>query len=339
MADEIMDGGDLSDIAKSLILDPAASADEPDDDASDEVSDASPDTPDADAPDDEKPSDDESEEPDDASGDDEVPESIDDIDIDVVVDGETKLVKLKDLKAEYSGKAAIESRLQEVSEIKNKVLNTGNALYQTLNEQATRLRLMDQALQELAQPAINWEELRAKDPGKYLLEREKVREVNDRRSQLAQENARVQQQRQYLDELAFQEYADRQVSEIVKRVPELRDPAKAQVVMAEITSAAPYYGISQKELGAIVDHRHLMILADAAKWRKSQEGKAADANVNSDASKIKLLKARPLVKAGTTSQKASQMTNEKKTQLETLKRARSTGSVDDVAKLLMVRKK
>lgn len=338
MADELVTGGeDLDSVAKSMLVNNSGEpvVNEPDDTSSDEESDAPDDTSSEDTPDDEQPSDDESEESDDAPDEGADPENIDDIEIDVVVDGETKAVKLKDLKANYSGNAAIEGRLQEVSEIKNKVVNTGNALYQVLNEQSQRLRLMDQALESQAQPSINWEELRAKDPGKYLLEREKQREIQDRRNQLAQENARVQQQQQYLDGLAYQEYSNEQVKEITRRVPEFKDPEKAKEIMSDLNMAAGYYGFQPEELASVVDHRHLMVLVDAAKWRKSQ----ANSTPKVDPKKIALLKARPLVKAGTTSQKSSSMSSEKKSQLETLKRARSTGSVDDVAKLLMVRKK
>ena len=78
-----------------------------------------------------------------------------------------------------------------------------------------------------------------------------------------------------------------------------------------------------------------MVLIDAAKYRKSLGQQPAKA----DAKKIELLKARPLVKAGTASQKATAMTAAKKAQLETLKRAKTSGSVDDVAKTLLVRRK
>lgn len=302
------------------------------DDVSDEVTDALPEDRSSTTSDDEETSDEASDASDEATDD---VEDIDEVEIDVVVDGETKTVKLKDLKARYSGEAAIDARLQEASEIKTKVVNTGNALYKVLNEQSERLRYLDQVLQEQASPPVNWEELRIKDPGKYLLEREKMREIEDRRRQVAEENYRINQQRQHLDNLAFQEYANEQVKEVTRKIPEFKDPVKAREIMQDLQLASNYYGISQEELAAVVDHRHLMVLVDAAKYRKSI-GEKAD---KESSGKIAVLKARPLVKAGTTSSKANAMTADKKNQLAALKRAKSSGKPEDVAKLLMVRKK
>lgn len=326
----------IDEVAKSLIINPSKDDDDnSDDDASDDASDGSEgDTPD-DIDDGEGASDDEpdaSEDNDEGEG---GTDDIDEIEVDVTVDGETKAVKLKDLKARYSGEATIDKRLQEVTEVKTKVINTGNALYQVLNEQAKRLSALDQVLKQQAQPAINWEELKVKDPGKYLLERDRQREAEDRQRMVAMEAERINAQKAHLDSLAYEDYVNGEVAKVNHRVPELRDPVKAKGIMEDLNTAASFYGLSQQELAAVVDHRHLMVLIDAAKYRKSLGQQPAKA----DAKKIELLKARPLVKAGTASQKASAMTAAKKAQLETLKRAKTSGSVDDVAKTLLVRRK
>jgi hypothetical protein len=260
-------------------------------------------------------------------------DDIDEVAIDVVVDGETRSVKLKDLKARYSGEAAIESRLQEATETKAKAYQVGDALYKTLNAQAERLRALDAILQEQAKPPVDWEELRVKDPGRYLLERDKAREMDERRSRVAYESQRVQQQQDQLNSLAIQEYTAKQAREFANKVPEITDPAKAKEIMGNVADAASYYGLSQQDIENVVDHRHLMILVDAAKYRKMMAGKSGKAQED----KIKQLSVRPLLKASSASA-PNKMSGQKKQELATLKRAKATGSIDDVAKLLMVRK-
>ena len=346
-SESVLDGGEsLDDIAKTLILNPKeppkaakeppkAAPEPPDDvedtDESDDTPDEAPEDTPEDTQDDESESDEASDQSDDASDD---PEDIDEIEIDVVVDGETKSVKLKDLKARYSGAEAIDKRLQEVSEIKTKVVTTGNALYKVLTEQAQRLAAMDEFVQQQINQPVNWEELRVKDPGKYLLERERVRELEDQQRRIQEENYRVSAQKAELDNLAYQEYATEQLKAATHRIPEFRDPVKTKEVMQDIAMASKYYGFSEQELNAVVDHRQLMVLVDAARYRKSVAEKAG----KGEAKKLEMIKARPLVKVGTTSQKANAMSSAKKDQLAAIKRAKATGSVDDVAKMLMVRK-
>lgn len=338
MADLGISNSELDEVSKSLIINPKAEkakASEEESASDEEEAD------DEEAPTDELQDDFSEEEASDGQSDEEESDEeesdseqdIDEVEIDVVVDGETKSVKLKDLKAKYSGEMAIESRLQEVTETKAKVLNVGNALYKTLVEQSERLKKLDQFLQEQAKPAINWEELRVKDPGKYLLERDKAREAEDRRKQLEEEQNRINAQKAELENMQMQEYAATQARELTRKMPEISDPVKSKQVMQDISEASRHYGLSEEELSAIVDHRHLMILIDAARYRKLMDEKTG----KKPSKKIELIKPRPLVKSGTN--KPNKMTSSKKEELAVVKKAKSTGHVDDIAKLLMVRRK
>lgn len=220
-----------------------------------------------------------------------------------------------------------------MTETKAKVLNVGNALYKTLVEQSERLKKLDSILQEQAKPEINWDELRVKDPGKYLLERDKVMQAEERRRKLEEEQKKVDAQKAELEAMRAAEYAAAQANELRRKLPEVADPVKSKQVMNDIAEASQYYGFSQEELGALVDHRHLMVLIDAAKYRKLMAEKTG----KKPNPKVQLLKPRPLIKAGTNS--SNPMTTSKKAELATLKKAKATGSVDDVAKLLMVKRK
>ena len=261
-------------------------------------------------------------------------EDIDEVEVDVTVDGKTVPVKLKELKAKYSGAVAIESRLQEATEAKNKVMNVGSALYTTLSEQSQRLQRLDAILQEQQKPPIDMEELRKTKPGEYLLERERQREVEDRRRQIYAEQERIARQQNELDYMAYQEYAEVEAKTLVQRMPEFSDPVKSKELITNISEAINYYGLDPQEVNSVSNHRYMMVLADAAKYRKMLSAKSG----KTESKKIEKLKVRPLVRAGA-AKASSPMSSTKKDDLAAIKRAKSTGHPEDVAKLLMVRAK
>jgi hypothetical protein len=131
----------------------------------------------------------------------------------------------------------------------------------------------------------------------------------------------------------LQEFAASQAQELTRRVPDIADPEKGKQIMQDIAEASKYYNFAPEELAAVVDHRQLMVLIDAAKYRKLMAEKTG----KKSNPKIQQLKPRPLVKAGSAAKPV--MTSKKKVELATFKKAKATGHVDDVAKLLMVRAK
>lgn len=255
---------------------------------------------------------------------------VDDIEIDVTVDGETKAVKLKDLKARYSGEAAIESRLQEATETKSKVYEVGNTLYHALNVEAEKLNALDLILQKHIEPNVNWEKLRTEDPGRYLLEREKARDAVDTRNRITQERQRIATEQARLNGLAWQDYARREATTLLHKIPDFAVPEKAKTVMRQLNEAASSYGFSPEELGQVVDHRLILVLADAAKYHQAQSKQKAAAIGEKIVPKTLL---KPSAKRGTP------QSTRKKELAVTYARAKASGKPEDIAKLLLIKRK
>jgi flagellar motor switch/type III secretory pathway protein FliN len=249
---------------------------------------------------------------------------IDEIPIEVTVDGETKEVPLKELKANYSGEKAIEKRLQEATEVRQQVYMQGQTLYQALGAVSQKLQHLDQIIAQTAEPEIDWDTLRATDPARYLLERDKHQIAQQKRQQLYVQSQQAEYERAELARQYAIEQAKEQASNLLKDFPELRDPEKGPKTMKAWVETAAKYGFDFEEVRQVMDSRQLKVLARLAEL----ETKAA-------AAPKPVPKApRPLSKPGS-APAARPMSELKKMQLSALKRARTSGKVDDVAALLL----
>jgi hypothetical protein len=254
----------------------------------------------------------------------------------VTVDGTDVEVKLSDLKKNYSGNGAIEKRLQQATELRNGYYQVGEQLFTNLQAQTERLKHIDTVLKSVAEPNIDWDRLRQLDPQRYLIERDKAREAQDKRSSLAQEAQRLAHEQQELTALHYQTKVQEETGKFLEKVPEMRDPEVAAKLMQAFNQEALHYGFSANDVSGIVDHRQLMVLRDAVRYRQlmsKQQSKAPAIKPPASGNGIK-----QLMRPGANGQLTQRMTNARAAKADYAK-ARETGSVDDVAKLLIQRRK
>jgi hypothetical protein len=255
---------------------------------------------------------------------------IDELDIDVVVDGEEQKVKLKDLKANYSGEKAIEKRLQEASEARTYAVHHGQQLYIALEAEAVRLARIDDFLQKVVEPEIDWEDLKKTNPARYLLERDRQREAKEKQDLVRSELTQTQVKQQKLIEQATDAYTTQEARALIKSIPEFADAEKAAPMMQKLANAASAYGYTPQEVGAVMDHRAMLVLRDAMKYQELMNGKQQ--TVKKTVPSTALL--RP-----NAAKSNKPMSTAKKLQEGLRKKAMATGKVEDVAALLMVKKK
>ena len=263
----------------------------------------------------------------------EAPPEEEEVDVDaimlpVTVDGEVVDVSIRDLKADYSGRAVISRRLQEATEHKQAVHNMANTLSGALQAHQERIARLDQALAQNAGAGVDWERMRRDEPGKYLLERERVREVEDARRALEAEHRQNQERQQWIWQQQMQEVSRTEAQNLLRVVPELGDPKTSQAFMQAMVKTAQARGISPNEVSDVMDHRQLKVLADLtrleARQARAQENPAP--------------KPSPLMRP-TTAAASRPMSDATKLQLAALQKARRTGRTEDVAATLLVRKR
>lgn len=253
------------------------------------------------------------------------------VEYEVVVDGQPTKAKLKDLKSAYSGNKAIEQRVQQASEYRKQQEVMTLELMKQLNAQAERLKALDGLIAEAENTNVDLETLRRTDPSRYLLEKDRLQDMQNKRRMIQQANAETQRQQQELIERRKAEFAAKEAEILMQKMPDLKSPEKAKKISASWDRAASEYGFAPEEVANIIDHRQLLVLTDAMKYRALVAAKAARQGKNGN---VQRQQPKPLLRPGT--QNFGARMNAAKAEKAALARAAQTGSIDDVAATLLV---
>lgn len=240
----------------------------------------------------------------------------------VTVDGKEEAVTLDELKRSYSGQKYIQKGMQEAAEARKQA----EAIQADLQQKSAFVEQFVQQLQQggvQAPPTPPDPQLINSDPIGYMEAKanydQEVQAYQDQQQKLSY----FQQEKQQMMQQQRQEFVKQQAELLKQEIPEFADPQKAEAVKGRLVQAGQEYGLSQEELGQIIDARYVKILNDAAKYRELQKSKKTVSE--------KAKKARPMVKGG-----AKKRVDPKAAQREKIKaRLKKTGSLEDAASLLL----
>ncbi len=178
---------------------------------------------------------------------------------------------------------------------------------------------------------VDWARLQASNPSEYI---RLSQQFNQRQAQLQnmrqqafefaqQQGTQLQAQREQLQ----QQRLLREQQALLKAIPEWRDPTVADAERQELAKYMLARGYSDAEINAVDDHRALLLVRDAMKYRQMKE--------SGDIAAKKVVKlAKKIVKPGSR-QTASETSNDSERGIK--KALRQTGSVQDAASLISLR--
>lgn len=265
---------------------------------------------------------------------DEVTYSDDDL-VEVTVDGETREVSLRDLKAAYSGEGAIDKRLKEATEARKEALSLRDTTLQKAEEQRTRLLQTVQALDgALFAPMVEKPDpaLRASNMQQYLMQKDAYEEDQQRINTSRQQLAQFMQQQQQEQIANRQKYRNEQQQELVRKLPELQsnDPNKVKAVQDDIAFAASHYGFTPEQVALVDNHAVFLMARDAARYLRMSEATnaARTAPKRGNGKKPKKLRASGPTTAKINAKRTAQQNK------RLYEKAKDTGKVSDVADLL-----
>lgn len=242
--------------------------------------------------------------------------------ITVKVDGEEVSVTLDDLKRSYSGQGKIQKGMQEAAEARKQA--------EEMKQQAQQAMQHLTAMYERAQqggfkqaPKEPSRELFNSDPIGYMEAKMQydadIKEYQAEQQQMAQLRQAQQQQNEQLRQQRIQA----EFELMKEKIPELADPERSAKFKEDISKTASDFGYSAEELAAITDHRALMVLRDAMRWRRSQSKRQAVEN--------KAKGARPVIKP-----QAKKTQDPKRKQVQqTRSKLKQSGSLDDALSLIL----
>lgn len=257
--------------------------------------------------------------------------------IPVTVDGEEKEFTLDQLRSFASGEGAIDKRIQEAAEERNAAKAEREQMQKELETGRQNLVKAFETFDEMMfQPTVPKPDpsLQTTNPQKFLLQNEAYRTEQDElaRKRQAVQNSLAQYRQNEANKLA--EKRQQHAAELVKRVPDLKDPEKARTIETDLLTTLRSHGFTEQEIAEKYDYREFEIAMKAAAYDKIMSGQqAAPKTQNGQAPKTrkKVLKpqASPAVKQSTA------YAREMKAKIN---RARETGKAEDIAKTLVVRK-
>lgn len=202
------------------------------------------------------------------------------IEIEIEVDGVREIVRgadaIKELaqKGKYFSKATEENARVRDALIAQAQMQQQHALFQqSVMGDITELRAFDTQLQQYDQ--IDWAAAFDSDPFNALKLKEQRDQLREKRNAKLNELNAKQHQYQQGQAQAARQLMDAETAALVAKLPEWRNSEKAaaekQAIARELLET---YGFNQAEVGALMDHRMVMVARDAAAYRALQKGKA-----------------------------------------------------------------
>ena len=248
----------------------------------------------------------------------------------LTVNGENVEVSLDELKKGYSRQSDYTRKTEKLSQDRKSV-EVKNAEATRLNEEAKikrdqyeqQLQILSEHLQSTSNN-VDMERLYQEDPAQYV----KLKAEYDRRKQLQleaqQEQNRIKAEKQKEAEENYSKFVSNQQKILAEKLPIYADEKKGPEFKKDMVEFARSKGYTDEEISMLVDHRAILLLADAFRYNQIKK----NANLkNKKVTKVSKVVSSSSPKIQDDSEEAVRL----KSQKANLKR---TGKVQDAANVL-----
>jgi hypothetical protein len=193
----------------------------------------------------------------------------------VKVDGKEEEVTLDELAKGYSRTADYTRKTQEVAQHRKTLETETVAARQERLQLAQNLKLVEEAVAELTPREPNWEKLRIEHPNEFPKVWAEWQQGEKDRAELRTQREAVERKVAEDNLRARQERVTVEREKLVAAIPEWKDTKVEQADKAEMLKFAETLGYTVEDLKGIEDHRAILLIRDAMRYRKSQEKKPA----------------------------------------------------------------
>ena len=126
---------------------------------------------------------------------------------------------------------------------------------------------------------IDWETLYRENPADYI----KLKADEDKRKEALQltqlEQQRINEEKRKEQEKVYNNYLVKERQILAEKMPVYADKEKGPQLLEKLTSFALEQGYTQKEISMMVDHRAVLLLADAYRYNQIKKSKLANKKV------------------------------------------------------------
>ena len=187
----------------------------------------------------------------------------------VKVNGQELDVTLDELRNGYSRDADYRQKTEELSHQRKQFQSESEKQRQDYSQKLNELNQRLSAAQVDLNAEINsadLDKLYDEDPTEAARVERKLKKKQDALNQSLQ-HTQVEQKQQ------FESYLQDQQRKLVSKMPDFSDPAKASNLKANMKSTLNNYGFNDQEVAQVYDHRIVMLVNDAMKYRSMQNSK------------------------------------------------------------------
>ena len=205
---------------------------------------------------------------------------------DVTVNGNNQKVNLTELMKGYSRESDytkktmdLSNQRKEVESLQDNLKKEFDAVKSSRNQYAEQLQVLTQNLQQQEQN-IDWDNLYQTDPAEYV----KLKAESDRKKETLnlaqQEQMRIQQEQRSEQEKVYNDYIAKERKILAEKLPVYADKNKSAEFTKRLSSFAKESGYTDQEIAMMVDHRAVLLLADAYRYNQLKKTKLSGNKVN-----------------------------------------------------------
>ena len=238
----------------------------------------------------------------------------------VKIDGKEVEVSLDELKNGYQRQSDYTQKTMAAAEQRKTAEAAIQQAQQERQEYHSKLQRMAVQLEGAIeqQSQIDWPALLDSDPVEYLKQQHLFQQRQALYQQNAQERQHLAQQHQNEQAQAHQSYLAKQQDDLLAKLPDWKDDAKAAAEKTAISKFLQAQGFEDEDISSIADHRHVLVARKAMLYDQLM------AKANVQAKKVQEAPQR-VVKPGVTSQGTADGRSAASKRLE------KTGRVEDAA--------
>ena len=205
----------------------------------------------------------------------------------VVVDGQEQEVNLEELTKGYSRQSDYTRKTEKLSQDRKSVEELKNEYTRQSEEAKIKRDQYEKQLQVLSQqlrssePKVDLDNLYENDPAEYV----RIKAEQDRRKELLeksnQEQERIQFEKQDEQNKKYSAYLENQRQLLTQKLPIYADKEKGADFVKNLTNYAKEIGYTDQEINMLVDHRSVIMLANAYRYDKLKKANLKNKKVPS----------------------------------------------------------
>jgi hypothetical protein len=183
----------------------------------------------------------------------------------VKIDGKEVQVPLSELLNGYQRQSDYTKKTMEAAEQRKTADAVVQQAQQERQEYHSKLERMAAQLEGAIeqQSQIDWNALIESDPVEYLKQQQLFQQRQALYQQNMQERQKLAQQFQHEQAQAHQSYLAEQQENLLAKLPDWKDDAKAAADKASITKFLQEQGFEPEDISSIADHRHVLVARKA----------------------------------------------------------------------------